>query len=47
MAASDSDRLVHDPMGGMPRLLDFYKCYRAYVRGKVESLQPGMAVYFH
>jgi aminoglycoside phosphotransferase family enzyme/predicted kinase len=22
----------------MPRLLDFYKCYRAYVRGKVESL---------
>ena len=24
---------------GMPRLMDFYKCYRAYVRGKVESLQ--------
>ena len=23
---------------GMPHLLDFYKCYRAYVRGKVESL---------
>jgi aminoglycoside phosphotransferase family enzyme/predicted kinase len=23
---------------GMPRLFDFYKCYRAYVRGKVESL---------
>ena len=23
---------------GMQRLLDFYKCYRAYVRGKVESL---------
>lgn len=23
---------------GMLRLLDFYKCYRAYVRGKVESL---------
>jgi aminoglycoside phosphotransferase family enzyme/predicted kinase len=22
----------------MPRLMDFYKCYRAYVRGKVESL---------
>lgn len=22
----------------LPRLLDFYKCYRAYVRGKVESL---------
>ncbi|HSH17444.1 MAG TPA: AAA family ATPase, partial [Verrucomicrobiae bacterium] len=25
--------------GGMPQLMDFYKCYRAYVRGKVESLQ--------
>jgi predicted kinase len=23
---------------GMPHLMDFYKCYRAYVRGKVESL---------
>jgi predicted kinase len=23
---------------GMPRLMNFYKCYRAYVRGKVESL---------
>jgi len=23
---------------GLPRLMDFYKCYRAYVRGKVESL---------
>ncbi len=23
---------------GMPRLMDFYKCYRAFVRGKVESL---------
>ena len=23
---------------GMPCLMDFYKCYRAYVRGKVESL---------
>jgi aminoglycoside phosphotransferase family enzyme/predicted kinase len=23
---------------GMSRLIDFYKCYRAYVRGKVESL---------
>jgi aminoglycoside phosphotransferase family enzyme/predicted kinase len=23
---------------GMPRLMDFYKCYRAYVRGKVESM---------
>lgn len=27
---------LHDE--GMPRLMDFYKCYRAYVRGKVESL---------
>jgi len=23
---------------GMPHLMDFYKCYRAFVRGKVESL---------
>lgn len=28
---------LHDP--GLLRLLDFYKCYRAYVRGKVESFQ--------
>jgi hypothetical protein len=28
---------LHDD--GMPALLDFYKCYRAFVRGKVESLQ--------
>ena len=28
--------VLHDE--GMPRLMDFYKCYRAYVRGKVESL---------
>ena len=27
---------LSDP--GMLRLMDFYKCYRAYVRGKVESL---------
>lgn len=27
---------LHDD--GLPRLMDFYKCYRAYVRGKVESL---------
>ena len=27
---------LDDP--GMVRLMDFYKCYRAYVRGKVESL---------
>jgi aminoglycoside phosphotransferase family enzyme/predicted kinase len=25
--------------GDLPRLLDFYKCYRAYVRGKVISLR--------
>ena len=24
---------------GIPKLMDFYKCYRAFVRGKVESLQ--------
>ncbi|HZJ14266.1 MAG TPA: AAA family ATPase [Chthoniobacteraceae bacterium] len=30
-------RALHDD--GMPALLDFYKCYRAFVRGKVESLQ--------
>jgi len=24
---------------GLPTVLDFYKCYRAYVRGKVESLK--------
>ncbi|MFA6544418.1 MAG: AAA family ATPase, partial [Limisphaerales bacterium] len=27
----------------LPRLLDFYKCYRAYVRGKVESLHSRAA----
>ena len=27
---------LHDE--GMPHLMDFYKCYRAFVRGKVESL---------
>lgn len=27
---------LHDD--GMPALMDFYKCYRAFVRGKVESL---------
>jgi len=31
MASALADR-------GMPRLMDFYKCYRACVRGKVESL---------
>ncbi|MEA3253948.1 MAG: AAA family ATPase, partial [Chloroflexota bacterium] len=25
--------------GGLPKLLNFYKCYRAYVRGKVESFK--------
>jgi hypothetical protein len=29
-------RALQDP--DLPRLLDFYRCYRAYVRGKVESL---------
>ncbi len=28
---------------GMLRLMDFYKCYRAYVRGKVESFQQAGA----
>jgi predicted kinase len=28
---------------GMLRLIDFYKCYRAYVRGKVEGFQQGEA----
>ena len=28
---------------GMLRLMDFYKCYRAYVRGKVESLRSADA----
>jgi len=23
----------------LPKILDFYKCYRAYVRGKVESFR--------
>ena len=30
-------RLSHDE--GLMKLLDFYKCYRAYVRGKVESFK--------
>lgn len=30
-------RALRDP--ALRRLLDFYKCYRAYVRGKVESFQ--------
>jgi aminoglycoside phosphotransferase family enzyme/predicted kinase len=30
-------KALRDP--AMPRLLDFYKCYRAFVRGKVESFQ--------
>ena len=28
---------------GMLRLMDFYKCYHAYVRGNVESFQQGKA----
>jgi uncharacterized protein len=27
----------------MLALMDFYKCYRAYVRGKVESIQQSGA----
>ncbi len=39
-----SDHFVHSYMResgdhGLTRLLDFYKCYRAYVRGKVESFR--------
>ncbi len=33
--AAHISRALQDP--GLLRLLDFYKCYRAYVRGKVES----------
>lgn len=33
MAASDSDRLVHDPMGGMPRLLEIMRRLRDPVSG--------------
>jgi uncharacterized protein len=36
MAVALSDR-------GMRRLIDFYKCYRAYVRGKVESFRQSEA----
>ena len=47
LAAAFVDAYVRD--GGdreLARLLDFYKCYRAYVRGKVASLrlaEPGLA----
>jgi aminoglycoside phosphotransferase family enzyme/predicted kinase len=34
--------LLADP--GMVGLMDFYKCYRAYVRGKVESLHAVAAI---
>jgi aminoglycoside phosphotransferase family enzyme/predicted kinase len=37
--------LVHTGDNGLPRLLNFYKCYRAYVRGKVTSFtlnDPGV-----
>jgi uncharacterized protein len=40
----DMARALGDP--DLERLLDFYKCYRAYVRGKVECLQgqtPGLS----
>ena len=38
--ASHFARVMASALGDvdMPRLMDFYKCYRAYVRGKVESL---------
>jgi predicted kinase len=42
---SDLGRYFASRMAGvlgdtaMPRLLDFYKCYRAYVRGKVAAIQ--------
>lgn len=39
--ASEMGRALGDPE--MPKLLDFYKCYRAYVRGKVESFQQSAA----
>ena len=38
--------LEHADDPGMPELLPFYQCYRAYVRGKVESFrldQPGLS----
>jgi len=38
--------IVHSGDAGILRLLDFYKCYRAYVRGKVTSFNlndPGMS----
>ena len=39
-----SERLIHAYVGesgdqGVMEVLDFYKCYRAYVRGKVESFR--------
>jgi uncharacterized protein len=39
--SGDFARRMANALGdkGMPRLLNFYKCYRAYVRGKVESLR--------
>lgn len=42
--AARMSRMLGDP--GMLRLLDFYKCYRACVRGKVESMRefaPGVS----
>ena len=38
--------LAHAADPGMPELLPFYQCYRAYVRGKVEGFrldQPGLS----
>ncbi|HTW92028.1 MAG TPA: AAA family ATPase [bacterium] len=38
--------MAHSGDAGLPRLLNFYKCYRAYVRGKVTSFvlnDPGVS----
>lgn len=50
LLAARMSRALRDP--GLLRLLDFYQCYRACVRGKVESLQARghrahAARYFH
>ncbi len=37
LAVQSAARFLNDP--DLPRLADFYKCYRAYVRGKVESMR--------
>lgn len=43
----DDERYFIDQMAkklddpDLPKIIDFYKCYRAYVKGKVKSLQSG------